>query len=132
MVNRDLVSNILAALSIAPAANRTATTEGTGVDLRGFDSAAVIFNFGVVTDGGWTIGIEESDDDSTYTAVAADDIIGTPVEVVDSTDVRTYQLGYRGSARYIRAVVTESTASTTGALFSATVVRGDPLQAPAA
>ncbi|MEE4384168.1 MAG: hypothetical protein V2J02_19385 [Pseudomonadales bacterium] len=132
MVNRDLASNISPAHSIAPDADRTATATGAGVDLRGFDSAAAVVHFGAVTDGGWTPKLQESDDDSTYTDVAAADLVGEFVEAVAASDNTVQCVGYRGNARYIRVVVEETTASTTGAEFGAVVVRGDPLQAPAA
>ena len=62
--------------SLAPAA-RTATANGTGVDLANFASAEVAFVVGTITDGTHTPSVQESDDDSTYTAVAAADLIGT-------------------------------------------------------
>lgn len=129
---RDLSSNIAPAVSIAPDADRTATTNGSGVDLRDYDSAAVIFHFGAVTDGGWTPSIEESDDNSTFTAVDSSEIVGTLSEAVAASDNTIQKASYIGSKRYIRAVVTESTASTTGAKFSAIVVRGNAAQRPIA
>lgn len=132
MSMRDLSSNIGPASSIEPDGNRTATTNGTGADLQGYNSAAVIFHFGVVTDGTWTPSVEESDDDSSYSAVASTDLEGSLSAVTSSNDQATQKVSYIGTKRYIRAVVTETAASTTGAKFSAVIVRGRPHLAPVA
>jgi hypothetical protein len=129
---RDLISNIGPAVSIAPDGNRTATTNGSGVDLKGYESAAVLFQFGTVTDGTWTPSVEESDDNITFTAVAAGDLLGTLSAVTSSTDEAIQKASYIGGKRYVAAVVTETVASTTGAKFSALVVRGHPHSVPVA
>lgn len=130
MGNRALHENISSVVGIAPAANRTATTTGGTVDLAGYRSAAVLVQFGVVTDGTWTPSLEESDNDSDWSAVAAADIAGTFTATTSSNDDTVQEVSYLGTNRYIRVVVTETVASSTGALFNAVVVRGDPLKAP--
>lgn len=129
---RDLVSNIGPAVSIAPDGNRTATVEGSGVDLRGFNSAAVLFQFAAVTDGTWTPAIEESDDNVSFTAATSDAVLGTLTAVTSASDETVQKAGYRGGKRYIRATITETVASTTGAKFAALVVKGHPASAPVA
>lgn len=130
---RDLKSNISPEVSIPPAADRTADATGTGVDLAGFDSAVGIAQFGVITDGGWTPSLEESDVlGSGYTTVVAADLVGAFVEAVAADDDTIQQVGYIGQKQFIRMVITESTASTTGAEFGASVVRGHPHLAPTA
>jgi hypothetical protein len=48
--------------------------------------------------------IEESDDNSTYTTVAAADLIGGAPPVFDSTYANSVvKRGYRGTKRYVRA-----------------------------
>ena len=84
MTTRDLKSNIDIVTSLAPAA-RTATASGTGVDLRGYESAVASFIVGTVTDGTHTPSVEESDDDSTYTAVAAADLLGSLAALASDT-----------------------------------------------
>lgn len=131
---RDLQSNISAAVSVAPAADRTASINGSSVDLKGFDSAAAIVHFGAITDGGWTPSLEESDTGAfggEETTVAATDLVGSFSEAVGANDNTIQEVSYIGTKRYIRVVITESTASTTGAEFSAMVVRGHPALAPA-
>ena len=72
---KDLANNLLAVQSLAPAV-RTADANGTGVDLQGFEGAMVIVDMGAEGD---TLSssvkidykLEESSDDSTYTAVTS-------------------------------------------------------------
>lgn len=123
----DIKSNADAAHSLAPAA-RTATANGAGVDLRGFDSAMVVFYAGVVTDGTHTPSVEESDDNITFTAVPAAQLNGTLAVLAANVPQR---IGYNGYKRYIRAVITAA-GTTTGAVTSAFVVRGDPEISPLA
>ena len=127
MTTRDLKSNIDIVASLAPAA-RTATASGAGVDLRGYESAVAAFVPGTVTDGAHTPSVEESDDDSTFTAVAAADLLGSLADLASNV---TQRVGYRGSKRYIRAKITVSGAST-GAVDAALVIRGNAVQQPLA
>lgn len=122
---RDLKNNLSEATSLAPAA-RTATANGTGVDLKGFGAAEVFFNVGTITDGTHTPNVQESDDDSTYTDVAAADLEGTLAALASNTN---QAVGYKGSKRYIRAVSTVSGA-TTGGVYAAVVIRALPNVAP--
>ena len=113
--------------SLAPAA-RTATANGTGVDLQNFHSATIAFVVGTITDGTHTPTIQESSDNSTFTDVAAGDLIGTLAALATNTNQR---VGYKGSLRYIRAVSTVAGA-TTGGVYSAVVLRGDARKKPVA
>ena len=126
---RDLDGRLSAAVSVAPSGNRTASINGSGVDLANYDSALAIVQFGTITDGTWTASLEESDNNSDFTAVAAADQSGSFTGATSSTDETTQQVAYLGTKRYIRVVVTETVASTTGAIFSALVVRGNPRKA---
>lgn len=124
---RDLKSNIGVVQSIAPAAI-TATASGAGIDLQGFNSACVVFHPGTITDGTHTPKVQESDDDSTYTDVAAADLQGTLAALASDTIQR---VGYKGTKRYIRAVSTVAGA-TTGGVYGAEVILGNPALAPVA
>ncbi|MEW6583259.1 MAG: hypothetical protein AB1416_10925 [Actinomycetota bacterium] len=114
--------------SLHPAARTNATHNGTGVDLAGYEGALVKFDVGAVTDGTHAPKIQESDDNSTYTDVAAADLSGALANLASNTPQKQ---GYIGRKRYIRAVIT-TTGATTGAIAGATVVRGAPHQTPAA
>ena len=124
---RDLKSNLQTVTSLAPAA-RTASANGTGVDLQGFDAALISFVVGTITDGTHTPSIEESADNSVFSAVVAADLIGSLAVLASSTN---QSIGYRGGKRYVRAVSTVSGA-TTGGVYAAVVTRGRPAQAPVA
>ena len=113
--------------SLAPAA-RTASANGSGVDLANFASATVAFSVGTITDGTHTPSVEESDDNSSFSAVAAADLIGTLSALASNTNQR---VGYRGTKRYIRAVSTVAGA-TAGGVYAAVVIRGDGRKQPTA
>jgi hypothetical protein len=129
---RDLSHNISPALSLPPAA-RTATANGTAVDLLGFGSAAVLVTFGSWTDGTHTPKIQESDNGSTgWTDVAAGDLAGSFSAVSSAAGQNVVQrASYIGNKRFIRPVLTVASA-TTGAITSVQVVRGYPAMAPVA
>lgn len=113
--------------SLTPAA-RTATANGTGVDISGFHSAEVAFVVGTITDGTHTPSVQESDDNSAFTAVAAADLIGTLAALATGANQR---VGYRGTKRYLRAVSTVAGA-TTGGVYAGVVVRSDARKQPVA
>lgn len=124
-MKHDLYNNATTVQSLKPAA-RTASANGTGVDLLGYESALVVIDAGAWTDGSHTFEVQESDDDSTYTAVAAADLQGSEPVVDGATDDdQVYELGYVGSKRYLR-VITTVTGTTTGAVYAASIVRGHP------
>jgi len=123
---KDFDKEIAAATSLAPAA-RTATANGTGVDLQNYQRCAVVFNVGAITDGTHTPKLQESDDNSTFTDVAAADQSGTLAALTANTN---QEVGYLGSKRYIRAVSTVSGA-TTGGVYAALVVRAGSRTLPA-
>lgn len=126
---RDIHNSMKAVQSIKPAV-LTSSANGAGVDLQGFDGAEVIFDCGTVdntdTDETYTPKIQESDDNSTFTDVAAADQLGTLAAMVDDD---TQQVGYIGTKRYIRPVITlaGTTPSWAGA---ALVIKGKPAAAP--
>lgn len=113
--------------SLAPAA-RTATANGTGIDLANFASATLVFSVGVITDGTHTPKMQESNDNSTFTDVAAADLIGALAVLASSVNQRQ---GYRGAMRYIRAVSTVS-GTTVGGVYAAVVLRADGRKQPTA
>lgn len=127
---RDLNKAISVVSSVAPAAALTATTTGSAVDLAGYRSAAVVVHAGVATDGTFVPTVEESDaSGSGFTTVAAADLSGSFADIVAAADENVQEVGYLGSKRYIRVVLTESVASA-GAFITAVVVRGKPRTAP--
>jgi len=147
---RDLHNNIRAEMLLVPD-TITADTTTNSMDLSGFDSAELLIMFG---NAGNTLGaspevsidviIQESDDDSTFTAVAtASDLIfdaNGNVATPDSLGViatldndgdqdKLLRVGYRGSKRYIRVSLDEN--GDAGDMdFCVIGLRGHPAQAP--
>ena len=125
--NRDINKQVAIASSFVPLL-RTATVTGTGVDLAGYRSAMVLVHVGTVTDGTHTLSLEESDDDSTYTDVAAGDMSGSFTAAATATKVQ--EVGYLGTKRYIRVKSTVTGSPATGGTYGATIIRGDALDLP--
>lgn len=133
MVSRDLRSNISPAQSIQAAAV-TATVNGSGVDLRDYGSAAIIIALGTFagTTPSATVKIQESDDDSAYTDVAAADLQGGALPGIDtSNDAGVIERGYIGGKRYIRVAVTAISGAGASLPLAAVIVRGHPHLTPA-
>ena len=132
MLMQDLKNNVLPVQSIAPAVRTNGTVNGTGVDLFDYGSAAILFEAGAWTDGTHTPSVEESDDNSTFTAVSAGNLHGSFTALSGSGQQNAVQwVGYKGSKRYLRAKLVTGSA-TTGALSAMTIVKGHPRNAPAA
>ena len=129
---KDLKNNIGVVQSLAPAA-RDADANGTGVDLQGFESATVLIDMGaegitLSTTNKIEIELEHSDDDSTYTDVAAGDVIGASSGTIATFDANSEipavsSVGYIGGKRYIRAVANFSGTHGTGTPVAVSVVK---------
>lgn len=119
---RDLAHNLSEFVSLAPIA-KTATTSGTtAIDTAGFNGCAVLVIPGVVTDGTHTPKLQESDTTTSgdFTDVAAANLVGSFAAIASGT---LQEVGYIGSKRYLRAVVTVSGA-TTGAIYGVVAILG--------
>lgn len=125
---RDIVHNIGVVQCIAPA-DIAATTAGTSVDLLGFDSVAFVATTGARTaSGAFTIGLEESDDNAAFTAVA-DKNYQAPVAGNLPANA-TAKVGYRGFKRYVRPVLTKG--SGTSIFVSVIAIKGHAADKPVA
>lgn len=129
MPSRDLRNNIDVQTSLAPTGNRTASANGTGVATGPFESTTVVFQVGTITNGTHTPSVEVSDDDSTYTAASASQLIGSLAALASNTNQR---VGVVGPPKYVRAVVTVTGSPATGGQYAAIVVRGHPRTGPVA
>lgn len=127
MPNRDLVSNIDVQASVIPVVH-TATATGTGIDLDGCDSAAIIVQSGAIgSAGNFTAKIQESDVlGSGYTDVAAADQVGTFLAVMLADTIE--KVSYIGNKRYVRAMLTKNSGTSIAA--GVLVVRGNLAQRP--
>lgn len=125
----DIESTVSSALSFNPAA-RTATANGTGVDLQNFMGAMVVVTIGTITDGTHTLKLQDSPDNSAWTDVAAANLSGSFTALTSGSVAGTTQeVSYLGNQRYIRAVTTVS-GTTTGGVYGAVVIRAFPRTQP--
>lgn len=120
----DILNSVDVDLSIAYAA-KTSTATGTSSDLLGYGGAFVKIVAGAWTDGSHTFAVQESDNNSDWTAVADADLYGDAEPVIDGAadDDQSYRIGYKGEKRYLRVVSTVAGAST-GAIYGAYIVKG--------
>ncbi|MGW0821831.1 hypothetical protein [Streptomyces sp. NPDC002845] len=135
-MRRSLYNTALAVPTIAPAAERTATVTGTTVDRMtdegGFRSAMVVVNVGVVTDGTHTVVVEDSPDDSNWTPVTDEFLQGSEPAITSANDAQSYDIGYTGHQRYLRAVVNVTGSPVTGGFYDAVILLGWPRHMPPA
>lgn len=130
MALRDLLRRILVAQSLSPAVRTNGTATGSAVDLRGYDAAVICVAFGAYTDGTHTPSLQHSTDGTTYTNAAASDLDGAFTAVSGAGGANSLQqIGYIGSQRFVRVVMTTAGA-TTGALSQASVIAGYPRNMP--
>lgn len=101
------------------------TTNGTAVDLdqvgQDFRSATAVVVTGTLTDGSYTVAVQESPNGTTgWVNVPADRVIGTAIPTITATDDnKIYELGIipdPGTAPFLRIAVTSTTVTTGGTL----------------
>ncbi len=149
---RDLHNNIKVVQLIDPIVgnNDSEGTPANGLDTRGFDSAeliALIGQSGDTLSGSVKIDVklEESDDDTTYTAVtdandvllAADGVAATPdangiVATIDAAaeDETKVRVGYVGTKRYARLIFDFTGTHTNGIPLALLGILGHPHERP--
>lgn len=115
------------------------------IDLRGFNAAEIVIAVGI---GGITFSgtnkiefvLTHSDDDSTYTNVAAGDVLGTTVAaggiikslIAAHAAPSVARMGYVGGKRYLKLLADFSGTHGAGTPIAAIVLRGAPADAPQA
>jgi hypothetical protein len=135
---QDLKNNIDFRISFNETLSGTTPSTPAAIDRKGFESVTYVVSTGAVTDAGTAAGIvfelQESDDNSSYTAVADKDLLGTEAGLsilLDTQDnVVIGRLGYVGGKRYTKLVATGSTG--TNAVVLAHSILGTPDIAPVA
>lgn len=131
----DMKNNLGIAETLAPAnrSDPSVPVNGTGVDLSGYDGAVVVLHVGTIGGSGGpsqTFEVQESADNSTFTAVADADLDGTEPVVAAANDDQVHEIGYRGTKRYLRVAITAKAGTTPALVSSAVVVRGRPRVQP--
>lgn len=107
------------------------TVNGNSIDLIGYKACTIFIQTGTVTDGTHVPSLEDSDDGSTWGAVAAANVLGPPSDIVAADDNKVKRIGYAGKKRYCRLVITSS-GVTTGVVIAAIAVKGAPEHMPVA
>ena len=111
-VTKDLHSQIVVGTAIALTAVADGEdVTGTAIDRQGSDGLEIIFQVGAYTDGSVTPLIEESDNNSDYTAVADANLTNTEASAA-LTAAGVSSIGYVGFKRYVRATAVTAAAST--------------------
>ncbi|MDX1974463.1 MAG: hypothetical protein SFT92_02180 [Rickettsiales bacterium] len=136
---RDLYHNIAVSQPLNPVVSSTTKTS-SAIDLQGFESAVVLFSVGLSGDtlsGSvyWTLKLQHSDDNSTYTDIAAsDNSAGVATVVIDAAaeDEVAVVFGYVGSKRYLKALATPTGTHTNGTPIGMIALRGNATYLPAA
>lgn len=102
------------------------TVNGSGVDLAGYDGAVAVAILGAAWTSGmgsYALSLEESADNSTFSAPASNHVVGTAI-TISGQGIGRAVVGQRyvGSKRYLRVVGTH-TGGTTNCDFGAIIVR---------
>lgn len=133
---RSLYSQSLAVKALASATVQTGTTNGIAIDTavfsNNFRDILFIVHSGALTDGSYAITVEESDSSgSGYAAVDTWRVLGSLPTFASTDDNVWNSFGVRPTKRYVRIVIT-ATSATTGGVLAATAVLGNGGNNPAA
>ena len=128
---KDLYHNVLVTQALSPVVSTTTKTS-SAIDLQGFNAANVVFAIGQTGDtlsGSvyWTLKLQHSDDNSSYSDTAASDISsGAATTVVNSNslDETAYSFGYVGGKRYLKATATATGTHTNGTPIGVVAIKG--------
>lgn len=135
---RDITNGLHLQPAFVPAA---AVTDGTAqvssvADLKGYDSCMLAFITGTLSDADavWSVLIEDSDDNSNYTAVDDAYLNGTETLAgfTFAADGVCRKIGYTGLKRYVRATIDDTTANTGNLFLGGMWVLGNPRRQPTA
>jgi hypothetical protein len=120
---RDLLNTLVSKMAKAAAAiSSNTTTNGTVIDLQGFDSCRFDIHSATLTDGAYACSVQEGTlaDGSDMADAAAAQVLGTAAfAATDDNTVKS--LSYVGSKRYARVKIV-STGVTTGGTLGAIAV----------
>lgn len=136
MASKDLFNNVkvVPALDIAAISSNT-TTAGDVIDTQGFESVTFVLKMGALTDGDYTILIEDADESAfnvTNAAVADAYLLGTEAgasTTADTEDHDVTKVGYIGGKRYVRMSIVSTNVSS-GATMGGVCILGHPADAP--
>ena len=111
-INKDLHNQVSVGVAIAlTAVANGEDVVGEVIDRQSSEGLEIIFQVGAYTDGSVTPLIEESDNNSDYTAVADANLTNTEASAALSA-AGVSSIGYVGFKRYVRATAVTAAAST--------------------
>lgn len=136
MATKDLARCIGAIVALATVSVADDTPQnGAIIDTQGFESLTVAVQSGALTDADATFAVKlqhgNEADGSDLADVAADDLLGAAPAFTFADDNVVKRVGYRGTKRYVRVVVTPAN-NLAAAQFSAVAVLGHPRELPVA
>ncbi len=147
MTMRDLHNNLAVVRGIAPQTVAGSPLNTGNIDLRGFNAAEIVVEFGDIDEMGASpvgaakldIKIEHADDDGSgapgaYADVTLADVIGPAsvsagVVASPTTDAAPVEVGYIGDKRFIRVTLTP-TGLVNGGPIACMIVKGHARHAP--
>ena len=134
-MKRDLKSDFDTAILYVPSIFGTTGT-GSAVDLKGYDSCMVVFSAGSLGAAGTSIvpTLLESADGTTFGTVGTASLQGTFTVTGTGVASYNYRVGYIGTGRYIKPVLTGigGTGAATGQMVSMVAIRGHAARKPLA
>lgn len=133
---RSLYSQSLAVKALDSGTVQTGTTNGIAIDTglysNNFRDVLFIVHSGTLTDGSYAVTVEESDSSgSGYAAVDTWRVQGSLPTFASTDDNVWNSFGVRPNKRYVRIVIT-ATSATTGGVLAATAVLGSAGNNPVA
>ena len=139
MARRENLTEVEVRQLLAPA-TRTASANSASCDLKGVEAATFAVSYGAAGD---TLSasvkieakLQESDDGSTWADVSGSDLVGTTTNQFALADANAdanavYVVGYRGTKRYVRVVVTYTGTHTNGTPCAAYAILSKQSKAP--
>lgn len=119
----------LSVMALTSGTRTNGTVNGAGVDRYQADAGeyrTVLFvvSTGTVTDGSHAVTVQESDDNSLWTAAPASVVQGGAPTITNADSDSVFDVGYVGVARYVRLQVVTSGATSGGVLSAAAVLHG--------
>jgi hypothetical protein len=133
---RTLYSQALPIKALASATVQTGTTNGIAIDTQVFNNnfrdVLFVIHSGTLTDGTYAVTVEESDSSgSGYAAVESWRVLGSLPTFAATDDNVWNSFGVRPTKRYVRAVITATSATTGGVLAATAILGGGSLNPPA-
>jgi len=107
------------------------TTTSTSIDSKGYNSLTFVIYSGNITDGVYTPSIEGSTDNTNWTALGTDELLGTVsnATLISTSDNVVKTIGIASRYRYYRLKIV-STGVTTGGTISALTILAYPTSLP--